>query len=92
MKGFNMINRDDLLNDLRMYVIEVQFNKVNGEQRTMRCTLRPDLLPPKYNINEDHKFHRENTDVIAVWDILNNGWRSFRVDSVTYVQNVSHNY
>lgn len=87
-----MFNREDILNDLRSYVIEVQFEKVNGEDRTMRCTLRPDLLPEKYNINEDRKFHRENTDVVAAWDVVKGGWRSFRVDSVKYVQNVSHNY
>jgi hypothetical protein len=24
----------------------------------------------------------ENPDVLAVWDMDNNGWRSFRIDSV----------
>ena len=50
-------NRDDILKDLRSYVIEVHFNKVNGEQRVMRCTLRTDLLPAKYveDINEQNQ-------------------------------------
>ena len=41
-------NRDEILKDLRSYVIEVHFDKVNGDPRVMRCTLRPDLLPPSY--------------------------------------------
>jgi hypothetical protein len=89
-----MFERDTILKDLREYVIEVHFTKVNGEDRIMRCTLRPDLLPPTYvkDITEEKEFHQKNTDVIAAWDVQNRGWRSFRIDSVKYVQDVSHNY
>ena len=89
-----MFQRDTILNDLREYVIEVTFTKVNGEQRIMRCTLRPELLPPGYaqDITEEKKFHNENPNVIAAWDVQAGGWRSFRVDSVSYVQNVNENY
>jgi len=87
-----MFNREDILSDLRMYVIEFRFDKSQGDRNALRCTLRPDLLPEKYNINEDRKFHREHDDMIAAWDVVNGGWRSFRIDDVEYVQNVSHNY
>ena len=43
-----MFERDTILRDLRKYVIEVTFTKVNGENRVMRCTLRPELLPTRY--------------------------------------------
>lgn len=89
-----MVDRDTILKDLREYVIEVTFTKVNGENRVMRCTLRPDLLPENY-INEaaeEKAFHQTNPDVIAAWDVVKGGWRSFRVDSVSYVQNVNENY
>jgi hypothetical protein len=89
-----MINRDELIKDLRKCVIEVFFTKVNGEQRAMRCTLRPDILPPNY-VNEETEektFHQKNTDVIAAWDVTKGGWRSFRVDSVSYIQDVNENY
>lgn len=90
-------NRDEILKDLRNYVIEVHFDKVNGEHRVMRCTLRPDLLPPSYNndINEqtqEKEFHQTNPDVIAAWDVQKGGWRSFRIDNVKYVQNVNESY
>jgi hypothetical protein len=89
-----MYDRDTILNDLRSYVIEVHFTKVNGDNRVMRCTLRPDLLPENY-INEaaeEKAFHKVNPDVIAAWDVQKGGWRSFRIDSVSYIQNVNENY
>ena len=86
-----MYERDSIVSDLRKNVLEVTFTKVNGEERVMRCTLDPRYMPPKMeseNVQEANKYNRDNPDVIAVWDIQNNGWRSFRVDSVSYVQHV----
>jgi hypothetical protein len=89
-----MFKRDELLDDLRKYVIEVTFTKVNGENRALRCTLRPELLPVTYmnELAEETTFHKVNPDNIAAWDVVKGGWRSFRVDSVTYVQNINENY
>lgn len=90
-----MFDRDTILKDLRKYVIEVTFTKVNGENRVMRCTLRPELLPTRYvekDLDEETKFHKENPEVISAWDIQKGGWRSFRIDSVSYVQNVDEAY
>jgi hypothetical protein len=83
-----MYERDAILKDLRDNVIEVTFTKVSGDQRVMRCTLKPSLLPATYatEITEEKKHHKENPDVIAAWDVVKGGWRSFRVDSISYVQ------
>jgi hypothetical protein len=86
-----MYERDKLLNDLRAGVIEVHFTKVDGENRLMRCTLKPTLLPELYRTdpaqqNEERTFHNQNPGVISAWDIQANGWRSFRIDSVYYAQ------
>ena len=83
-------NRDQLLKDLREFVIEITFNKVNGDQRMMRCTLEPSYLPANYNSQHLDEQHRkpENLDVIACWDVQANGWRSFRIENVTYAQTV----
>lgn len=83
-----VLDRDTVIKDLRDYVIEVSFEKVNGENRVMRCTLKPNLLPPSY-INEsaeEKTFHNNNPNVIAAWDVQKGGWRSFRIDSVKYLQ------
>lgn len=86
-----MYSRDDLLKDLRSNVVEILFTKVNGEQRTMRCTLQERLLPESYVNSDDEKqqekdFHSKNPDTLAVWDVQKAGWRSFRINSVQYCQ------
>lgn len=84
-----LYQRDTLLKDLRSNVVEVHFTKANGENRVMRCTLSKHLLPESYRNSLEEQanekaFHSENPDVIAVWDLGANGWRSFRIESVFY--------
>jgi len=89
-----MYDRDNMLKDLRGMACEVHFNKVgDGAIRNMHCTLRPDLLPQNTDVNflEEQHSKEENKDVIVVWDLQKNGWRSFRVDSVVYF-NAIDNY
>ena len=86
-----MFTRDTLLKDLRHGVLDVTFTKVNGDERKMRCTLVTSLLPENYRTSleeqtAEKQFHQSNPDVIACWDLQNNGWRSFRIDSVIYTQ------
>lgn len=86
-----MYSRDTLLKDLRSNLLEVHFTKANGENRVMRCTLQPQMLPESYRADANEQknerdFHKENPDVIAVWDTEAAAWRSFRVDSVYYCE------
>lgn len=83
-----MYERDTVLKDLRANLLEVHFTKANGETRVMRCTLQPHMLPASYvsEQKEEKTFHKENPDVIAVWDVEAAGWRSFRIDSVFYCE------
>lgn len=86
-----MYERDTLLKDLRVNLLEVHFTKTNGETRVMRCTLQPHMLPSEYQTNADQRkeertFHNDNPDVLAVWDVDAGGWRSFRIDSVFYCE------
>jgi hypothetical protein len=87
-----LYDRATLMEDLRHSVAEVTFTKVNGERRIMRCTLDPRYLPKMTTEQTDHleEQHKrvENQEVIACWDLQANGWRSFRVDSVQYVQQI----
>jgi hypothetical protein len=89
-----MYDRDTILKDLRQSVIEVIFTKANGEQRIMHCSLRPELLPETYkqDITEERNFHQKNPEVIAAWDVQKGGWRSFRIDTIAYIQNVTEKY
>ena len=75
----------EYLDKLKDAVCEVTFNKVNGEQRVMTCTLKEDMLPPAKK--EDpltlKKVREINENVVSVWDVNAQGWRSFRVANVT---------
>ena len=64
--------------------IEVTFTKVDGTQRVMNCTLKEDLLPERKATGSTRAVNHE---VISVWDLDQNAWKSFRVSNVTQVKN-----
>lgn len=73
--------KEDLLHFLHRGVVRVVFTKKDGTDRTMLATLNEELIP------EDKKpkgtgVKKENVDVIAVYDVEADGWRSFKFDSV----------
>lgn len=67
-----------LVEILQKNVVEVIFKKVNGEERIMKCTLNENILPEIKNVTDK----KTNENVLPVWDIDKEGWRSFRIDSV----------
>ena len=76
---------DMLKNLLRESVCEVTFTKVNGDLRTMPCTLKEDMLPPIVVVeSEDTEMPKrkvsETSLAVFVTDISE--WRSFRLDSI----------
>lgn len=70
-----------LREQLRNGVVIVRFIKKDGSERTLRGTLQPSLLPQQTDI-EEAVSKTPNTNVLAVWDLDNEGWRSFRFDSI----------
>ena len=80
--------RDELMETLRKEVAIVTFKKLNGDERTMPCTLIPEFLPPaKKDDPMSQKKVREISDkVCAVWAVESKGFRSFRYDRVTNVE------
>ena len=72
------VDFDTLKNLLHSNVVEVVFTKVNGEKRVMKCTLQESFLPEQKGDTE----RKKNENVLAVYDIDSNDWRSFRFDSV----------
>lgn len=76
------MNRSDLVHKLQAKPQVVTFRKVStGEIRKMLCTLEQSKLPALMGSN-----HRKNMDVLPVWDIEAEGWRSFRLDTVIEVK------
>jgi len=77
------MSRDDMVQELTTRECRVQFTKGNGDMRDMRCTLNSDSIPQQQEVTGMTKAPRPvNESVIAVWDLVAKGWRSFRVDSV----------
>ena len=68
-----------LLDLLKNNIVNLTFKKVNGEERVMDCTLQGDYIPESVNTSSVKKL---NTETVSVWSVDDNGWRSFRKDSI----------
>lgn len=82
------MNKDELLDLLHNNVANITFTKVNGDVRVLKGTLLDQYLPQKEveTIAETQTRKATNDNVVVTWDIENDGYRSFRVDSVTAVE------
>jgi len=76
-----LYTKEQIREAARAGVINVQFTKKDGSLRNMRCSLQEKYLPKL--MDDTEAAMKDNSDVLAVWDIEVNGWRSFRIDSVT---------
>jgi hypothetical protein len=65
-------------------VCEVEFTKLNGELRIMKCTLHKDWMPTPA-IQEHHQTRLYDPETISVWDIEKQAWRSFKTMRVTTI-------
>ena len=76
--------RDELIGKLKNNVCVVVFEKKDGTERSMKCTLQEGVIPEatKEDPLSQKKIRSLNEEVIPVWDTEKNGWRSFRIDSV----------
>lgn len=80
-----IMTHEEYTEKLKRGVFEVTFNKINGEQRIMNCTLHPRVLPKatKEDAMSQTKVRELNEEVVSVWDVKAEGWRAFRVENVT---------
>lgn len=69
-------------------VFEITFTKVDGTERVMPCTLKPDALPAPA-LNEHHQTREYKPESLSVWCVDQQGWRSFRVMNVTSVKRIA---
>lgn len=98
VKNMNVYEPDEdtLTNDLVVFrgwlkgVLTVQpatitFTKKDGTERVMNCTLRGDMLPA-VEIKEDKTPRKQNDNILSVYDLDVQGWRSFTVGAVKRVE------
>jgi hypothetical protein len=79
-----MFTKNELSEKLRNGILEVSFTKADGSSRVMKCSLMEQFLPPM--MGESETTTKDNPNVLAVWDIDNKGWRSFRINSIVDVR------
>jgi hypothetical protein len=79
-------NRDLIGAALRAGPVVIVFTKANGESRTMKCTLKESLIP-SINIPKGTEY-KKSAEVLPVYE-LDNGWRSFRWDSLQSWENLT---
>ena len=74
--------KDSILSMLRQGEAEVVFTKVDGTERTMRCTLHESHLPERDPEAADKPRRIRPEGLIAVWDLEKQDWRSISIPTV----------
>ncbi len=76
-------SKDYLVEKLAHYSnVTVTFEKKDGTERVMNCTLQVSIVPQV----DAESTRKGNDNVVAVWDLDKDAWRSFRVDSIKSVE------
>jgi len=90
-----MMNKAEMVHMLTNNVAIITFTKLNGDVRVLRGTLIESLLPVKEvapdeveieTITEAQERKGTNENVVVVFDVEIDSYRSFRVDSVTSME------
>ena len=87
-----MLTKNELKEALAKCIVEITFNKIDGSARKMNCTLMTNYVPQV--VSEEQVAHVprvQNDEVLAVWDLDKQDWRSFRLDSITNVNYIGVN-
>jgi hypothetical protein len=85
MTGIEM-TRNEMLDMLRTSICTVSFTKVNGETRDMKCTLIENFIPEKQRPSGNLQNIQYSEEVIRVFDVDKQEWRSFKVNLVNSIQ------
>jgi hypothetical protein len=75
---------EDLINQLKISEVTINFTKKDGTDRILVGTLDPDKLPIRESTEQKER-KESTTDAIAVYDIENDGWRSFNFANVNFI-------
>jgi hypothetical protein len=76
-------NREFILDTLSHCLCTVTFDKLDGTERTMKCTRNSSFIPSEFH-PKGEKLIKENTEIVSAYDIDAKGWRSFTVKNVTH--------
>ena len=74
------LSKSNIKNMLNTDIVNVKFKKMDGSERLMKFTLLEGIV--KEYEKKSEKTRKVSEDTITVWDVENDGWRSFRYDSI----------
>lgn len=83
------IKLEEIFETLKEDTTHIVFTKLDGSVRTMQATLDPEFLPDASKAEDDQKRLIEankegKLSAIAVWDMENQDWRSFRLSNLSH--------
>lgn len=79
------MEKSKVVDMLKTETVDLEFIKKDGTLRVMTCTLQEDKLPAQVDVEEHVQKKVPNPDILVVFDVINQGWRSFRWDSLKKV-------
>jgi len=82
-KSPDKANREFIMDTLNHCMCTVTFEKLDGSERTMKCTRNPGFIPEQFR-PKGTKTVKENLEIITAYDIDSKGWRSFIVENITH--------
>ena len=88
----NEIEKENLRKDLREFlldgIVNVTFNKKDGTERIMNCTLNYEHIPENKKPLNLYKGEKvlQNLNILKVFDIDKQDWRSFIVENIISVK------
>jgi hypothetical protein len=75
-----------LRSHLKFGPVTVTFTKKDGSERVMKCTTNPTFIMFKDpSILESKREKKVNEDIMPVYDLESDAWKSFRWDSIKSV-------
>ena len=74
------LSKSNIKNMLNTGIINVKFTKNDGSERLMKCTLIKEIV--KEYEKKTERTRTISEDILSVWDVEKDGWRSFRYDSI----------
>ena len=79
--------KDWLRSNLSTGTVTVTFTKKDGSERVMKCTTDPTyILFKDPTVLESRNERTVSEEVMPVYDLESNGWRSFRRDSIKRIE------
>jgi len=88
VKDWNELEKDELrkwlIGLLKERPVELKFEKKDGSIRDITATLKEDLVIPYEKKTEKVKVINE--DILPVFDVAKQEWRSFRLDSIKEIK------